>query len=537
MTSRVNPWAVLVVLSLGLFMTLLDLTIVNIAIPSLVDGIHASLDQVLWVLNAYSLAYAVLLISSGRLGDLLGPRNLFVAGLVVFTAASACSGLAHDPVQLIAGRAAQGVGAAMLAPQTLPILLSLFPPERRGATFAVFGILAGVAVVAGPTVGGFLVTNVGWRWIFYVNLPVGVAVIVAAMVLVPDLRPGLRHRHPDDPRNPRRRRDGAPGVPASPGPAPGARAAARVRGVPGSQLRGHDARAPGDGLRHPGPVPAADDLLPVGPGLERDRCRPDGGDPAGVHARQLRHRQWAGGPARRQQAPARRRPAAAGRRLRLHRLEGAGGLQPLGLRARPGRRRAGRGLHLGPGVQPRHARPAARAGRRRLWRPQHDPGAGRRDRQRRRWGAAPEPPGHGPARPLRGVRGAAAGAVPGTLRGRVRRRGQGRLRDRRRPDRRQRPAPAWAAGPGGAAGAAAGPRDLRPRIRRFDASDDGAPDRRARGGGPDHCGRRPGPRPRGSRAGQRRRGGQGLLSGANGGAGPRPRARPCPPGPARLAPP
>ena len=191
---RVNPWVVLVVLSLGLFMTLLDLTIVNIAIPSLVDGIHASLDQVLWVLNAYSLAYAVLLITSGRLGDLLGPRNLFVAGLVVFTAASACSGLAHDPVQLIAGRAAQGVGAAMLAPQTLPILLSLFPPERRGATFAVFGILAGVAVVAGPTVGGFLVTNVGWRWIFYVNLPVGVAVIVAAMVLVPDLRPGLRHR-------------------------------------------------------------------------------------------------------------------------------------------------------------------------------------------------------------------------------------------------------------------------------------------------------------------------------------------------------
>src|SRR5215472_10037211 len=117
MTSRVNPWAVLVVLSLGLFMTLLDLTIVNIAIPSLVDGIHASLDQVLWVLNAYSLAYAVLLITSGRLGDILGPRTLFVAGLIVFTAASVFSGLAQDPTQLIIGRAAQGVGAALLAPQ------------------------------------------------------------------------------------------------------------------------------------------------------------------------------------------------------------------------------------------------------------------------------------------------------------------------------------------------------------------------------------------------------------------------------------
>jgi EmrB/QacA subfamily drug resistance transporter len=191
---RVNPWVVLLVLSLGMFMTLLDLTIVNIAIPSLVDGIHASLDQVLWVLNAYSLAYAVLLITSGRLGDILGPRNLFVAGLVVFTAASAFSGLAQDPGQLIAGRVAQGVGAAILAPQGLPILLSLFPPERRGAVFAVFGILAGLAVVAGPTLGGFLVTNVGWRWIFYVNLPLGAAVIAAALVLIPDLRPGHSHR-------------------------------------------------------------------------------------------------------------------------------------------------------------------------------------------------------------------------------------------------------------------------------------------------------------------------------------------------------
>jgi EmrB/QacA subfamily drug resistance transporter len=194
MTTRVNPWVVLLVLSLGLFMTLLDLTIVNIAIPSLVDGIHASLDQVLWVLNAYSLAYAVLLITSGRLGDILGPRNLFVAGLVVFTAASAFSGLAQDPGQLIAGRVAQGVGAAILAPQGLPILLTLFPPERRGAVFAVFGILAGLAVVAGPTLGGFLVTNVGWRWIFYVNLPLGVAVIAAALMLIPDLRPGRSHR-------------------------------------------------------------------------------------------------------------------------------------------------------------------------------------------------------------------------------------------------------------------------------------------------------------------------------------------------------
>src|ERR1700730_17682606 len=106
---RCGPWVSLATLSLGLFITHLDLTIVNIAIPSLVDGIHASLDQVLWVLNAYSLLFAVLLITSGRLGDVFGPRNLFIAGIAIFTAASALSGLAQDPTQLIAARALQGV--------------------------------------------------------------------------------------------------------------------------------------------------------------------------------------------------------------------------------------------------------------------------------------------------------------------------------------------------------------------------------------------------------------------------------------------
>src|SRR6516162_6965288 len=130
---RNHPMAALGVLVLGLFMTLLDLTIVNIAIPSILDGLHASLDQVLWVLNAYSLLYAVLLITSGRLGDILGPRNVFVAGIAVFTIASAASGLAQSPTQLIVARAAQGLGAALIAPQGLPLMLSLFPPERRTA--------------------------------------------------------------------------------------------------------------------------------------------------------------------------------------------------------------------------------------------------------------------------------------------------------------------------------------------------------------------------------------------------------------------
>jgi EmrB/QacA subfamily drug resistance transporter len=189
-----NPWTALSVLVLGLFMTLLDLTIVNVAIPSIVSGLHATLDEVLWVLNAYSLLYAVLLITSGRLGDLFGPRNLFGLGMAVFTAASALSGLAQSPDQLIAARALQGLGAAIAAPQGLPIMLELFPADRRGGVFAVYGITGGLAVLAGPVLGGLLVTHLGWRAIFYVNLPVGIVAVTLAFLLVPDLRPGRRHR-------------------------------------------------------------------------------------------------------------------------------------------------------------------------------------------------------------------------------------------------------------------------------------------------------------------------------------------------------
>ncbi|MBJ7608198.1 MAG: DHA2 family efflux MFS transporter permease subunit [Candidatus Dormibacteraeota bacterium] len=191
---KVRPIAALVVLSLGLFMTLLDLTIVNVAIPRISDGLGAGLDQILWVLNAYSLLYAVLLITSGRLGDIVGPRRLFVVGTGVFTVASLVSALATSPTQLILSRALQGLGAAILAPQGLPILLTIFPREKRAAVFAVFGVLAGLAVLAGPTLGGFLVTRYGWPSIFYVNLPVGALVIAAAFVFVPDIRPGTRHR-------------------------------------------------------------------------------------------------------------------------------------------------------------------------------------------------------------------------------------------------------------------------------------------------------------------------------------------------------
>src|SRR5947209_19774740 len=157
-----------------MFMALLDLTIVNIAIPSIIDGLHASLDQILWVLNAYILVYAVLLITASRLGDRFGQRMLFVVGLAVFTIASALCGLAQDSNQLIAARVLQGVGGALLTPQTLAVISVLFPPQRRGAAMGMWGAVAGVASVAGPTLGGFIVTDIDWRWIFYVNLPIGV---------------------------------------------------------------------------------------------------------------------------------------------------------------------------------------------------------------------------------------------------------------------------------------------------------------------------------------------------------------------------
>jgi MFS family permease len=191
---RANPWVVLVVLCLGLFMALLDTTIVNVAVPSIIEGIDASFDEILWVLNAYVLVFAALLITSGRLGDIFGPKRLFLAGMALFTVASAFCGLAQDPTQLIIARALQGVGGALMSPQPMAIITSIFPPERRGAAFAIPGILGGLAVAAGPIVGGFLITNFGWPSIFYVNVPVGVVALTLATLVVPDIRPGRRHR-------------------------------------------------------------------------------------------------------------------------------------------------------------------------------------------------------------------------------------------------------------------------------------------------------------------------------------------------------
>ena len=190
--ARTNPWLVLVVLTTGFFMILLDTTIVNVAIPAMSTGLNATLDEILWVLNAYVLVYAVLLITAGRLGDLFGPRNMFALGLVIFTAASAACGFAQTATELIAARIVQGVGGALLTPQTLSILTSIFPPERRGAAFGIWGAVGGLATITGPTLGGALITYASWPWIFFINVPIGIGALILTFAIIPDLRPGRR---------------------------------------------------------------------------------------------------------------------------------------------------------------------------------------------------------------------------------------------------------------------------------------------------------------------------------------------------------
>lgn len=191
---RGSPRTVFAVLCGGFFMTLLDAGIVNVAVPAIQSDLHAGFDQVLWVINSYLLALAVPLIAAARLGDRFGPKRLYVTGLVVFTVASALCGVAGDVHELIAARVLQGLGAALLTPQTFTFITVLFPPRERGAAFGVWGMVAGLSTVAGPLLGGVVIDALGWQWIFLVNLPVGVLVTALAMALAPRTRTGTAHR-------------------------------------------------------------------------------------------------------------------------------------------------------------------------------------------------------------------------------------------------------------------------------------------------------------------------------------------------------
>ncbi|MFE1646382.1 DHA2 family efflux MFS transporter permease subunit [Microbacterium sp. P01] len=185
-----NPWPALWALVIGFFMILVDTTIVSVANPAIkaaLDPTTNNLDNVVWVTSAYLLAYAVPLLITGRLGDRFGPKNLYLTGLVVFTLASLGCGLSNSLGMLIAMRAVQGLGAALLTPQTMAIITRTFPPDKRGAAMGLWGATSGVAMLVGPLAGGLLVDGLGWEWIFFINLPVGVIGFVLAWILVPKL--------------------------------------------------------------------------------------------------------------------------------------------------------------------------------------------------------------------------------------------------------------------------------------------------------------------------------------------------------------
>lgn len=185
-----SPWPALWALVIGFFMILVDTTIVSVANPAIKAALDPStnnLDNVVWVTSAYLLTYAVPLLITGRLGDRFGPKNIYLIGLAIFTLASLACGLSGTLELLIAARAVQGIGAAMMTPQTMAVITRTFPANRRGAAMGLWGATAGVATLVGPLAGGLLVDGFGWEWIFFINIPVGIVAFVLAWRLVPQL--------------------------------------------------------------------------------------------------------------------------------------------------------------------------------------------------------------------------------------------------------------------------------------------------------------------------------------------------------------
>src|ERR1700733_10609144 len=192
--DSVDPrrWLTLVILLLAAFMNLLDVSIVNIAIPSIQRNLHASYADVQWALAGYTLAYALVLITGGRLGDTFGRKRLFLIGVTGFTIMSALCGSAQSPGMLIASRVLQGAMGAIMVPQVLAVIQVIFPPAERIKALAGFGITAGLGTVSGPLLGGLLIQHnlfgLGWRPIFLINVPVGILAVVASSVLVRESR-------------------------------------------------------------------------------------------------------------------------------------------------------------------------------------------------------------------------------------------------------------------------------------------------------------------------------------------------------------
>ena len=189
--QKIQPqaWWTLVAVSLGTFMLLLDITIVVVALPDIQKALGAGFSDVQWTIDAYSLSLASLMLASGSVADLFGRRRVFAAGLLIFTLASLACGAAQSSGELIAFRAIQGIGGATLFATSLALLAQTFHGKDRGVAFGVWGGLAGVSTALGPLLGGLLTSAIGWRWIFFVNVPLGIAAIAITLRYVQESKP------------------------------------------------------------------------------------------------------------------------------------------------------------------------------------------------------------------------------------------------------------------------------------------------------------------------------------------------------------
>jgi EmrB/QacA subfamily drug resistance transporter len=192
MTGSTRKGWTLAIVSIGLFMVVLDNLVVNVALPSIHRDLGASIQALEWIVNAYVLAYAVLLLTGAALGDRFGRKRMFIAGISLFTLSSAAAALAPSIGLLIAARASQGVGAAIVTPLTLTLLADAFPPERRGIALGVWSGISGTAVALGPLVGGAVIQAANWHWIFWINVPIGLVLIPLAAVRLTESRGAAR---------------------------------------------------------------------------------------------------------------------------------------------------------------------------------------------------------------------------------------------------------------------------------------------------------------------------------------------------------
>ncbi len=183
-TDENRKWWTLAAVSFGLFMIMLDNTVVNVALPSIQRDLGVGLSELEWIVSGYALTFAALMLIGGKLADAYGRRLLFVAGIVVFTAASLACGFSTSGEMLIAARVAQGAGAALMSPSTLSIIAATFPPRERGTAIGIWAGVSALALAIGPLVGGLLTEHASWHWIFFVNVPVGIVGIGASFLLI-----------------------------------------------------------------------------------------------------------------------------------------------------------------------------------------------------------------------------------------------------------------------------------------------------------------------------------------------------------------